>query len=217
MKSPKSVKSLEQFGRTRLSENFFMRDFLYSEISQIESVPNIPDDTDLAVQAGKMLCKKVLEPIREKLGRISIRSAFRSCKVNDIGAKKKFNCANNESNYGRHIWDRRDSDGFMGATACIIVNSYIDYYENNSHDWLPLAWWLHDNITEYASICFFPKYCAFNISWNENPDYHKEISSWIKHPEVKGRILTKKSWNNFYGNHSDFYISFLKQINIESN
>ena len=52
MKSPKSVKTLENFGRVRLSKSFFMRDFLYSEISQIEGIPNIPDDPKLAILAG---------------------------------------------------------------------------------------------------------------------------------------------------------------------
>jgi len=212
MKSINTVKSLEDFGRTRLSQHYFMRDFLYSEIAQIEGIPNIPDDPELAIQAGSMLCKRVLEPIREKLGRISIRSAFRSSRVNEIGSQKKYNCAKNESNFARHIWDRRDSDGFMGATACIIVNAYIDYYESNSQDWLPLAWWLHDNIPEYASICFFPRFCAFNISWNENPDYPKEIGSWVKHPAVEGRILTRKGWKNFEGEHSSIYQSVFDKL-----
>ena len=33
MKSPKTVKALEDLGRVRLSDSFFMRDFMYSEIS----------------------------------------------------------------------------------------------------------------------------------------------------------------------------------------
>jgi hypothetical protein len=68
VKTPKSVKTLEDFGRIRLSKSFFMRDFLHSEISQVESIPNIPDDPDLAVLAGGSLCKHVLEPLQEKLG-----------------------------------------------------------------------------------------------------------------------------------------------------
>ncbi len=105
MKKPSSVKTLEDLGRIRLSKSFFMRDFLYSEISQIERIPNIPDDRDLAIYAGKQLCELVLEPIQEQLGRISIRSAYRSCEVNAIGNEKGFNCASNEANYALHIWD----------------------------------------------------------------------------------------------------------------
>jgi len=64
MKSAKSVKALEEFGRTQLSKSFFMRDFLYSEISQIEGIPNIPDDPDIAIEAGKGLCESILEPMQ---------------------------------------------------------------------------------------------------------------------------------------------------------
>lgn len=42
MNKPSSVQALEELGRVRLSKHFFMRDFLYSEISQIEGIPNIP-------------------------------------------------------------------------------------------------------------------------------------------------------------------------------
>ena len=214
LKIPKvitSFKTLEDFGRVRLSDSFFMRDFLHSEISQIENIPNIPDDPILAVEAGTMLCEKVLEPLQQKLGRISIRSAYRSSAINAKGAENKnqYNCAKNEANYAHHIWDRRDKDGFIGATACIIVNSYIDYYESNNNDWLPLAWWIHDNIPEYSAIYFFKNYCAFNVGWHQNSNYPKSVQSWVKHPQVNGRILTKKGMSNFEGDHSDFYKQIL--------
>lgn len=89
MKTPKTVKALEEFGRIQLSPSFFMRDFLYSEISQIEGIPNIPDDLDLAIKVGKCLCEGVLEPIQQRFGRISIRSAYRSSAVNAKGAENK--------------------------------------------------------------------------------------------------------------------------------
>ena len=59
MKSPKTVKSLEDLGRIRLSDSFFMRDFLYSEISQIEGIPNIPEYPDVAIEAGSNLCQNI--------------------------------------------------------------------------------------------------------------------------------------------------------------
>ena len=107
MKSPQTVKTLENLGRIQLSESFFMRDFLYSEISQIEQIPNIPDDPALAIEAGKGLCENILEPIQQSLGRINIRSAYRSCAVNARGAENKnqYSCSRNESNYAGHIWD----------------------------------------------------------------------------------------------------------------
>jgi len=89
MKKPETVKALEELGRVQLSKSFFMREFLYSEISQIEGIPNIPDDPELAIAAGKNLCENVLEPLQDVLGRISIRSAYRSCEVNAKGAENK--------------------------------------------------------------------------------------------------------------------------------
>jgi hypothetical protein len=89
MRKPQTVKSLEELGRIRLSKSFFMREFLYSEISQIEGIPNIPDDPDLAIEAGRNLCEKVLEPIQDALGRISVRSAFRARDVNAKGAENQ--------------------------------------------------------------------------------------------------------------------------------
>lgn len=110
MRKPKTVKALDELGRVQLSPSFFMRDFLYSEISQIEGIPNIPENPDIAIEVGKRLCCEVLEPIQEKLGKISIRSAYRSPAVNAKGAENKnqYNCSSNEASYADHIWDFPD-------------------------------------------------------------------------------------------------------------
>jgi len=209
VKTPTSVKALEDFGRIRLSKSFFMRDFLYSEISQIEGIPNIPDNPELAIQAGMALCENVLEPIQEKLGRISIRSAYRSCAVNAKGAENKnqYNCASNESNYAGHIWDKKDSKGCMGATACIVVNSFIPYYER-TNNWAALAWWIHDNIRGYTEMYFFQKFAAFNISWHENPK--KIIRSYVSPKE----ILTQPGMPNFNGSHEKEYENYVKELEL---
>jgi hypothetical protein len=215
MRQPQTVKSLEELGRVRLSRSFFMREFLYSEISQIEGTPNIPDDPDLAIAAGKNLCEKVLEPIQDALGRITVRSAYRSCDVNKRGNKKKYSCASNESNYARHIWDRRDADGYMGATSCIIVTSFIPYYEETK-DWTALAWWIHDHISDYTSMEFYPKYAAFNITWSENPDLEKSIYSYAENPHTGKRgFLTKPDMDNFSDSHEELYRDFLMQLSSD--
>lgn len=208
MKKPATVKSLEDFGRVRLSRNFFMRDFLHSEISQIEGIPNIPDYPDIAIQAGTQLCEQVLEPIQNKFGRISIRSAYRSPAVNSKGAENKnqYNCSRNEANYAGHIWDYRDSDGCLGATACIVVNAFVPYYERTGH-WQALAWWIHDNVPGYSAMYFFPKLAAFNISWHEQPK--KVIKSHIANS--KG-ILTKPGMGNFGESHKEEYLQMLREL-----
>ena len=67
MRKPGSVESLETLGRVRLSDSFFMRDFLYSEIANFYGIPNIPDDPDLAIEVGRNLCNEILEPLQERL------------------------------------------------------------------------------------------------------------------------------------------------------
>lgn len=205
MRQPRSVKSLEELGRVRLSENFFLRDFLYSEIAIINGFQNIPDDPDLAIAAGRMLCEILLEPLQARFGKISIRSAYRSPEVNHFGNVNKLNCGSNESNYAGHIWDRRDAAGYMGATACIVVNRFVPYYERTG-DWEAMAWWVHDHLP-YADMEFFPKLAAFNLQWREQPE--RCIYSYI--PPRRGR-LTKPGMANWVGRHDDAYTAMLDEL-----
>lgn len=204
---PKKLRyeGLDKLGRERLSPSFFMRDFLYSEIANFYGVPNIPDDPKLAVEVGRRLCEELLEPLQERFGRISIRSAYRSCAVNALGNEKGHNCASNERNYAAHIWDRKDADDCTGGTACVVVNSFVPYFERTGH-WEALAWWVHDKLP-YATMTFFPKLAAFNLRWHEKPARH--IKSEI--PPRKG-TLTKPGMANFEGTHENEYAEWLSQI-----
>lgn len=203
MKTPKTVKSLEDLGRVRLSKSFFMRDMLYSEISNFNGIPNIPDDPDLAIYASRKLCETFLEPLQDTFGRVSIRSAYRSPTVNDFGNKNKLSCASNEANYAGHIFDKRDAGGFCGATVTVVVNSFIGYYERTG-DWQAMAWWIHDNLPP-TSLYFFPKLAAFNISWHEKPD--RIIKSYVS---PKG-TLTKPGMDNFAGSHESRFTDWLSE------
>lgn len=206
MRSPSSVKTLEDFGRVQLSKSFFMREFLYSEISQIEKIPNIPADPELAIRAGKHLCEEVLEPIQEKLGRISVRSAYRSAAVNSKGAENhnQYGCAGNAANASRHIWDLPDSEGLVGAMACIVVTSYLSFFEK-TRNWQALGWWIHDQISSYSEVEFFTKAppLTFNISWHERPK--KTVHAWAPHRTC----LTKPGMANHSGNHMSEYNTWL--------
>lgn len=88
MRQPKSVSGLEKLGRFRLSENFFLRNFLYSEIAQTYGTPKVPDDPDLAIATGTHLFEELLEPLQMQFGRISIRSAYCSCEVNQLSNER---------------------------------------------------------------------------------------------------------------------------------
>lgn len=183
MRKPASMWSLETLGRVRLSKSFYMRDFLYSEIGSFHRIPNIPGDPDLAILAGKHLCQELLEPLQDTFGRVAVRSGFRSVELNEYGNLHKLNCARNDANYGRHIWDRHDSEGKMGAGVSIVIPWFADRYEAG-RDWRDLAWWIHDHLP-YSEMWFFPKLAAFNLSWREVP--RRTISSYIA---PKGKLLT---------------------------
>jgi hypothetical protein len=131
MRKPMSVRNLEQLGRVRLSSSFFLRDFLHSEIADLHAIPNIPDDPNLAIAAGRRLCEELLEPMQATFGRLAIRSAYRAPAVNAFGNAHGLSCASNERNYARHIWDRRDARGCMGALATVVVpcsrGAYLDF------------------------------------------------------------------------------------------
>lgn len=199
MRKPSSVETLTEFGRTRLSKSFFMREFLFSDIAAIHGLSNLPDDPGLAVAAGTRLCEELLEPLQETFGRIAIRSAYRSREVNEygwraqMGGRKGYNCASNEASYAGHIWDARDSRGCMGATACIVVPRLWDRFQG-AGDWQRLAWWIHDHLP-YSALWFFPRYWAFNITWNERPS--RIINSYVA---PKG-CLTRPRMPNHEGSH----------------
>jgi hypothetical protein len=200
MRKPQTVRALEELGRVRLSPNFFMREFLHSEIAVMSCIPNIPDDPDLAIAAGSRLCLELLEPLQATFGRIALRSGFRSCVVNRHGNEHGFNCARNEADFAGHIWDRRDAAGHMGATACIVVPWFLDRYEPRA-DWRRLAWWIHDHLP-YSALQFFPKLCAFNITWHERPQ--RRIDSFI----VPKGCLTRPGMAGHKADHGDQYAGF---------
>ncbi len=197
----KSLNALEELGRVQLSRNFFMRDFLYSEISNFHAIPNLPDDPELAIEAGSQLATELLEPIRDQFGHVSIRSAYRSPVVNAFGNENGIRCGSNQRNAGHHIWDQRDSKGHMGATACIVVPAFVDRRRGEG-DWQKLAWWIHDHLP-YSSMYFYPKLWAFNLRWCEVPE------RWIKSYTPPKGILTKPGMANHEGNHEQYYRDIL--------
>src|SRR5229473_267004 len=200
MRAPKTVRSAEALGRVRLSRSFFMRDFLHSEIANVHGITNLPDDPDLAIAAGRRLCEELLEPLQATFGRLAIRSAYRSCAVNAFGNAHHNNCASNERNYARHIWDRRDARGSTGAMTCIVVPWFADRLREGA-PWQAMAWWIHDHLP-YSELQFFPKLGAFNIGWHEVPK--RTIFSFV----APRGYLTRPGFPNHDGNHAHLYEGF---------
>jgi len=206
MKTPRSVRTLEDFGRIRLSKSFFMRDFLYSDIATIHRMTNLPGDPDLAIAAGRGLCEYLLEPLQATFGRLAIRSAYRSPEVNAFGNDRYKSCGSNETNWGLHIWDQRSKEGGMGAMASIVVPWLVDRSKQGV-TWQAMAWWIHDHLP-YSELQFYPKLLAFNIGWHECPK--RRITSFVK---PRG-LLTKPGMDNHKGGHSCLYPGFPELVGV---
>ncbi|HLB06061.1 MAG TPA: hypothetical protein VJN41_00075 [Alphaproteobacteria bacterium] len=197
MKKPRTVAALEDLGRVRLSRTFFFRNFLYSEVGNLYGVPNLPDDPELAIAVGRRLCTELLQPLFDSFGALEIRSGYRSRRVNALCHRRKHNCASNERNYARHIWDAHDQDGCAGALACVVLPWFADRYAK-TRDVTPLAWWIHDHLP-YSEVQFFPRLAAFNIGWRDIPK--RRIESFIG----KHRVLTRPGLANHEGRHGAYY------------
>lgn len=173
MRKPRSMWSLETLGRVRLGRYVYMREFLYSEIGNIHRIPNIPDDPDLAIERGRAFCETLLDPLEETFGRVAVRSGYRSAELNAFGNAHKLNCARNDYPLECHIWDLPDTPV---AGASLVLPWFADQYEQG-RDWRDLAWWLYDHLP-FAEAWFFPKLCAFNLSWRPGPAARR-IDSYI--------------------------------------
>jgi hypothetical protein len=183
-----------------LSKHFFLRDFLYSEISQVFGILNVPDDPALAIEAGSRLCCDLLEPLKGAFGDVRIRSGYRSPELNATGHRLRLGCASNEANFAGHIWDRRDSAGRMGAMATVVIPWFVDQLSKGG-DWRSMAWWVHDHLP-YSYMCFYPRLGAFNIQWREAPE--RRITSWT----CPRGILTRPGMHNHAGTHAKSYEGF---------
>ncbi len=185
-----------------------MREMLYSEVANFHGIANIPDDPELAIAAGKQLCGLVLEPLYIAFGGIVVRSAYRSSAVNEychqrLDQDAAYYCGSNEYSAARHIWDRRDASGYMGATASVVVPWYLEDFARH-RDYRPLAWWICDHLEHYAEAVFFPSLCAFNIRWYEGPSdraiYKDKVNEDV--------LLTRRGLPSFEVSHREEYRHF---------
>ena len=100
----------------------------------------------------------------------------------------------------------------MGATACIVVTSFVPYYDRTK-DWTALAWWIHEHVPAYADMQFFKNLAAFNIRWFEDPNYRKSIGTEIVSPHTERKTwLVRQGEPTIEGPYERFYAPYLETL-----
>lgn len=126
----------------KLSAHFALAEFTRSESAKRHGVSNEPTPEHL--ENLKVLCEKVLEPIRMKFGPINISSGYRSKALNHYigGSLKSQHCEAKAADI--------DMDGMGGASNTEIFNFIKDtldfdqliweFGDNNKPDWVHVSY-----------------------------------------------------------------------------
>jgi hypothetical protein len=126
----------------KVSEHFALAEFTRSESAKRHGVSNEPTPEHL--ENLKLLCEKVLEPIRIKFGPINISSGYRSKALNHYigGALNSQHCEAKAADI--------DMDG-MGSVSNTEIFNYIkdsldfdqmiwEFGDNNKPDWVHVSY-----------------------------------------------------------------------------
>lgn len=126
----------------KVSKHFALAEFTRSESAKRHGVSNEPTPEHL--ENLKVLCEKVLEPIRVKFGPINISSGYRSKALNHYigGALNSQHCEAKAADI--------DMDGMGGASNTEIFNYIKDsldfdqmiweFGDNNKPDWVHVSY-----------------------------------------------------------------------------
>ena len=175
MRKPRTVRSAETFGRVRLSQSFFMRDFLYSEIANLHGLAEParrprPGDRRRpeAVRASARTAAGDVRAAGDPVGlsrpggqRLRQR-AFPELRLERTQSRAPY------LGSAQRGWRHR-RDGQLGRALA-------GRPPRSGATWQAMAWWIHDHLP-YSELQFFPKLAAFNIGWHEKP--RRRISSFV--------------------------------------
>lgn len=162
----------EALARVRLSQNFILRDFLFSTDAAANGLNNFPEDPDMVVRAGKALCEKVLEPVLARWGRFAITFAYQSREALELRwPKEKRETKGRNSN--PHQWDRKswgeDVYARLDILPFCVEDGLIDRHEFGH--WLMhnldidlLMQWSRSNV---YCISISPKPRRIWLAWGE--------------------------------------------------
>lgn len=137
-----------------LSENFTLEEMLYSRTAEKRGIRNKIHDTDMVIPNLKKLCKKVLQPIRDKFGPIIVTSGYSNAALSFA--------------LGRKL----TSEHYLGRAADIVSKTF------NSYD---IAKWVEKNL-EFNQLIYEVrkrsngvKYDWVHISYRGDKPNKKEV------------------------------------------
>ena len=99
------VAEYEALARTRLSENFILRDLMFSTEAAALGFNNFPEYPHLVIAAGQALCENILEPLLAQFGRFAITFGYQSRDASAAGSLKS--SSSNPRSSNPHQWDRQ--------------------------------------------------------------------------------------------------------------
>lgn len=137
-----------------LSENFTLEELLHSNVAEKRGIKNVVHDTDMVIGNLKVLCKNVLQPLRNKFGPIIISSGYSNVALSFA--------------LGRKL----TSEHYMGRAADIISRRVTNY---------ELAKWIEKNldfnqlIYEVRKRSNGTKYDWVHVSYRDDRPNKKEV------------------------------------------
>lgn len=134
-------RNLENLALTRLSQNFILRDFLYSTSSAAQGLSNTPEDAEMVIRAGKDLCSQILEPLLTEFGRFAITFGYQ-CRAGieaDLSAAQRTFSPHSSS---PHQWDR----GTFGREVYARVDIWPFCVEDGEVSKMDYGRWMMNNL-----------------------------------------------------------------------
>ena len=97
--------ALDALVKVRLSNNFILRDFLYSTECAALGLSNYPENPETVIRAGRELCERLLEPILAYFGRFAITFGYQCRQGVEAKWSEKMRQEKRRSS-SPHQWDR---------------------------------------------------------------------------------------------------------------
>ena len=145
----------EALARVRLSKHYILRDFLFSTECAARGLTNYPEDPDMVIRAGKALCEKVLEPIRERWGHAFLTFGYQSREGIEWGWSKVRREANRNSS-SPHQFDRHTFGDAVYA-RCDVLPICVEDGKLSKYEF---GRWIMSNL----DVCLLMQWRRSNVS-----------------------------------------------------